>query len=311
MLQSESHQKILDHIHAVAPIDWNFPKNWSNFYDRITEGFSKEQRPPVPLILAASTCSSEEKRSRFIEQLVWADQNHLMEKAIGYLSELPPDQWDIGEYAEYPWWELLPDQATTMEELIRALVWHEVPDHQMEHYKDALAKSDISKVTEIDFSDQEISDISALQDLVGLKSLSMMQNSICDLSPLGGCRNIQTIFLGENQVEDISPLAGLTELRTLCLNQNKISNINALSGMEHLEFLALDENSVSDLSPIANLLQLNCLDVSDNLAADLSPLMGLKHMDNLNVRNNKNLRLTEVQNLQKELPNCEISHNAE
>ena len=57
--------------------------------------------------------------------------------------------------------------------------------------------------------DHNITDISAISNLINLTRLELPGNSISDLlTPLAGLTNLQTLNLYDNNVSDLSPLAG-------------------------------------------------------------------------------------------------------
>lgn len=53
-------------------------------------------RPPVPLILAASGEANSTKHERLAEQLRWAQSNGALREALQFLTELSPDRWNRG-----------------------------------------------------------------------------------------------------------------------------------------------------------------------------------------------------------------------
>jgi Leucine-rich repeat (LRR) protein len=92
-----------------------------------------------------------------------------------------------------------------------------------------------------------------------------------------------------NQITDVSPLARLTNLKLLVLTSNKITDVTALGGLTQLRTLNLAGNQIKDVSPLAGLEQ-------------------LKHLD---LRKNPTLKKSEIEKLQKALPNCIIKHDFE
>ena len=112
-------------------------------------------------------------------------------------------------------------------------------------------------------------------------------SSISDLSPLADFTNIHSLNLDNNQIRDLSPLAGLTNSKILHLENNQISDLVPLSGLKRLDLLYLRYNQISDLTPLSGLLSLKSLDLSDN----------------------PDLKIAEIEKLQKALPNCKIEHN--
>jgi Leucine-rich repeat (LRR) protein len=69
-------------------------------------------------------------------------------------------------------------------------------------------------------SNQQISDISFLRDLLILNDLNLETNFISDISPLSKLFRLKIIILFENQITDISPLRNLIGLEYLDLVHN-------------------------------------------------------------------------------------------
>ena len=69
----------------------------------------------------------------------------------------------------------------------------------------------------LDLSNQQISDISFLRDLLILNDLNLETNFISDISPLSKLFSLKIIILFENQITDISPLKNLIGLEFLDL----------------------------------------------------------------------------------------------
>lgn len=75
--------------------------------------------------------------------------------------------------------------------------------------------------------------------------------------------------------------------------------------------LMMMDNQITDLAPLAGLTKLEVLTLSNNQITDLTPLAGLKQLQSLRLRGNPDLTQAEVDKLQKALPNCEISYEAQ
>ncbi|MDZ7319689.1 MAG: leucine-rich repeat domain-containing protein, partial [candidate division KSB1 bacterium] len=162
---------------------------------------------------------------------------------------------------------------------------------------------------DVGFSNNSISDISALRNATALKSLSMNNNQVADISPLQDHFQLQTLVLGNNQISDISALHNLTSLTTLYLHGNQIQDvtpltnlvnlvdvympnnlINDLNGMQNLtnlQSLSLNVNQVTDLTPLQNLTNLVVLACNDNQIADVNPLQTLINLTTLYLGNNQ------------------------
>jgi len=63
---------------------------------------------------------------------------------------------------------------------------------------------DLTKLTTLSLSFNQLSDISPLMDLTNLERLQLHSNQISDISPLN---NLTILFLGQNQLYDISSVA--------------------------------------------------------------------------------------------------------
>lgn len=70
---------------------------WQEFYEFLQSNSpSGTNKPPVPLILAASGESDTAKHARLCSQLQWALENQCLEEAIHYLERLSGDKWNSG-----------------------------------------------------------------------------------------------------------------------------------------------------------------------------------------------------------------------
>lgn len=175
----------------------------------------------------------------------------------------------------------------------------------------------------------KISDISSLKNLNNLDILFLGGNQISDISPLKDLNNLTTLLLEENQISNLSPLNNLTNLTDLCLSRNQISNISKLNKLTNLDNLLLSYNEISDLSPLKNLTNLNILYLYDNQISDISSLENLTSLNELYLGQNQisnisalkgltNLKRLDlkgnpisdkdIKELQKALPNCEITY---
>ena len=70
------------------------------------------------------------------------------------------------------------------------------------------------RVTELDLSYSQISDLSPIAGLTGLKTLYLFGTQVSDLSPIAGFTGLKTLGLTGTQVSDLSPIAGLTGLKS-------------------------------------------------------------------------------------------------
>ncbi len=163
----------------------------------------------------------------------------------------------------------------------------------------------MKKLTILDLSFNNISDISTLSGLSNLISLVLNENQISDIGALSGLTNLEFLCLGNNQISDISALSELTNLNLLEFSDNQISDISALSGLTNLELLRLGNNQISDINALSGLNNLTDLSLIQNQISDISVLSGLTNLTNLYLDFNK-ISESDIEALKKSLPNCEI-----
>ncbi len=62
----------------------------------------------------------------------------------------------------------------------------------------------------LNLSNNQLTDVSPLNDLTSLKELNLAHNQLTDVSPLSCLTSLQKLHLAVNQLTDVSPLSGLT-----------------------------------------------------------------------------------------------------
>ena len=102
-------------------------------------------------------------------------------------------------------------------------------------------------------------------------------NQINDLSPLQNLTSLKELYLNDNQISDLSPLQNLTNLRLLYLHNNQISDLGPLQNLVGLVYLYIGNNQISNLTPLQNLTSLRVLVLNNNpIQTDPKNLKDLK-----------------------------------
>ena len=122
----------------------------------------------------------------------------------------------------------------------------------------------LSRVTFLDLSYAEVSNLKAMQEMQNLKTLSVYGKEISDLSPLSELYYLQELSLMQNKIVDIQPLEKLVQLRLLHLDGNQIEDISVIANFNHLERLGLDDNYIQDFTPLAKLEAIQAMNTNDN-----------------------------------------------
>ena len=152
-------------------------------------------------------------------------------------------------------------------------------------------------ITELDFSDTELADLTPLAQLSALESLDLRLTKVSDIYTLAHLTALQKLNLMSTQVSDITPLAHLTALESLNLRGTKVSDLTPLAHLTALESLDLMSTQVSDITPLAHLTALYSLDLSDIHVSDLTPLTHLTALQYLDLWNTQVIDLTPLAQL--------------
>ena len=167
------------------------------------------------------------------------------------------------------------------------------------------------RLTRLQASEHEITDITGLEHAKHLKHLELSNNQITDVTPLTGLTQLTRLLLTGNQITDLTPLTELTQLTWLGLHGNQITDLTPLTGLTQLTDLNLDKNQVGDITPLTGLTQLRGLNLGRNQIRDITPLTGLTQLEVLALGYNQisDVKpLAELVNLQRvRLDNNQIS----
>ncbi len=160
----------------------------------------------------------------------------------------------------------------------------------------------------LDLSNNQISDVTALSNLQNLTYLDLFNNQISDITALGKIQNLTHLYLNNNQISDITALSTLKNLTNLFLNNNQISDITALSKIQNLTYLNLSQNQISDIAALSTLQSLTNLYLYNNQISDITALSTLKNLTDLNLTANQISDISVLSNLQN-LTDLDIDKN--
>ncbi|WP_163833956.1 leucine-rich repeat domain-containing protein [Spartinivicinus ruber] len=170
------------------------------------------------------------------------------------------------------------------------------------------AVADLTQLTELDCSGNQLKDLSALANLTQLTELVCSDNQLTDLSALVNLTQLTTLVCSRNQLTDLSALVNLTQLTELYCSDNPLTDLSGLAKLIQLTTLVCSGNPLNDLSALVNLTQLTELDCSGNQLTDLSGLAKLIQLTTLNCSFNQ---LTDLSTLAKliQLTTLDCSRN--
>ena len=87
-------------------------------------------------------------------------------------------------------------------------------------------------------------------------------------------------------------------------------DLKGLGKLTQLERLNLDGNQLTDVKSLEKLTQLQVLYLHGNKLTDVKGLEKLTQLTHLYLENNPDLTKAQIDELQKALPKCKITHNA-
>ena len=175
-----------------------------------------------------------------------------------------------------------------------------------------LTKADLAKVKVLWFPESNgLTDMSALAGLKQMEELYLSGNKLPDASSLAELTQLKVLDLWNNRLTDASGLAGLTQLEMLHLRGNRLTDVSALAGLTNLKYLNLGDNHITDVSTLVKLTQLRSLQLRVNRITDVSALAKLTQLRRLWLKLNPNLTKGKIDELQRALPKCEITHDFE
>ncbi len=101
--------------------------------------------------------------------------------------------------------------------------------------KDYMANiNELQLITHLECDQQNIYDISILQNLTYLKELNLNNNYITDISPLKNLKYLQVLKLNNNFINDLSPLKDLHDLNELWVYYNQIVDFSYVSHVREI-----------------------------------------------------------------------------
>ena len=173
-----------------------------------------------------------------------------------------------------------------------------------------IPQASLARLTELELSDEEITDLTGLEHATQLADLDLSYNQISDVTPLAHLTQLIYLDLSDNQISDITPLAQLTQLTRLELDRNQINDISPLAQLTQLTELTLWENQISDISPLVGLSSLRWLSLTSNQIRDVALLTTFASLESLRtilLSGNPITDISPIRRLKREYPNMSIS----
>jgi hypothetical protein len=144
----------------------------------------------------------------------------------------------------------------------------------------------LQKLTGLEISAAELSDIRLLSTLTNLEELELRNNHIADLSPLANLTNLKILDFTSNNAKDLAPLRRMTKLRFLWASGNQITDLRPLGILTDLDSVHLENNSIRDVAPLAN-LRIGLISLGHNQITSIGALSQMPNIIRIYAHSNK------------------------
>lgn len=149
-----------------------------------------------------------------------------------------------------------------------------INNENIEKMSDIEGLEDLSNITLLDLSNNEIQEIGDLSNLSKLNTLYLTNNKIKKIENLDKIPGLISLKLSNNQISEIEGLESVPKLKYLELSHNKIKEIKGLDNNRDLELLNMVENPIKEIKNLSKLEKLKFLYIGNEELEDLINLLG-------------------------------------
>ncbi|OXM82850.1 stalk domain-containing protein [Paenibacillus rigui] len=175
------------------------------------------------------------------------------------------------------------DAVTTFTVKIEDPVLEQAIRHELNIEDRPLQYQDLQQLTSLyPQTEQKMKSLKGLEWATNLTSLMVPDQQITDLSPLQNLYRLRFLGLNGNQITNVCPIAGLNQIDRLVIYDNQISDIHCLSRLTGLTDLLADHNQIKDISALSQ-LPIRWLNLEGNPITDITPVGRMNSLTHLNV----------------------------
>ena len=173
----------------------------------------------------------------------------------------------------------------------------------------------LSKIKSLVISDtRTLQSVAGVEEMTKLTDLDLSNNGIVVIDGLNNLVNLETLYLNDNEIISFPSINQLEELVILDISDNNINQLGEdLSGLSKLTTLNAQNNEICDLSTLDDLISLVTLNLSNNdlgcggvgVSPNFDSLENAPNLENLYLDNNN---LTSIEGLRGRDINLEVLH---
>ena len=158
----------------------------------------------------------------------------------------------------------------------------------------------LSKITELDVSYEEITDISLIAALPQLQSLNISGVRAKLLAPLRNLQNLRELIVVSRNVSDLSVVSELHQLEKIFIDNTRLSNLDFLRPLKKLVYLHFDQaTELKDIAALGEQLQLQELVLGGYKTKDVTVIKNLKNLKVLSLTSDNLTNLDFLQDLKQ------------
>jgi len=147
----------------------------------------------------------------------------------------------------------------------------------------------------LNLANNNLEKISGLETAPRIGMLNLEKNNISKIEGLEKLTGLRHLYLSYNDISKIEGLEKNTRLATLYLYDNNITKIEGLDNLKQLEIIRLSRNKIELINGLSNFNYLKEIDLSDNL---LTSMKGFGKLDNLKRLDLSGNQLTTIDGLE-------------
>jgi len=151
----------------------------------------------------------------------------------------------------------------------------------------------------------DIWDLSPINEFVNLRELIISNTSVSDLTPLSQMSSLESLTCSRSPIKSLEPISELTNLKYLDCQDTPIDDLKPIRNLIDLEVLKCSGTEVSKLKHISSLINLKVLECFNTDVKKLKALRGLHQLEKLSCYNTR-VSDNDIEDFKEDHPDCSV-----